>query len=823
MTPVADVCLVRTAGVPAAALDELRLRATTAALSQAARTQAATDSAAGVLEQTLHAAVPGLERPVRRVALRLKRDLHNGRRVGGAPEELERVAHALGPDGARRLEAWRELVAVSDATRDHARETARTELAAAEAALAGHLAQPRLRAAIALASPSFAGELARHGAPAPAGGRVGRTSFGYLVRAAAKTSPFSSFGRVRPARLSRAVPAQPERCSIAATPALALWLLHAVARDAELASALRFTANPTLRRRGDALLFLEGVPLSAQGFLWRRETVVELPGDWAQRLEGLHDGSYDQVLARTRSHTALVRLLDTDLVRARGPWALHEPNRVLALARAVGALSGPRAHRLAGSLRALSAELEGIAGSDASSRVTRIEGVRSRTAATLAELGRPRGHALAEVGVAYEDVAEPARVPALGPYVEADLLRLAALLRPRILRTQLYDELLAFFCSRYGDAGVCDDVTAFLVRFMGDAGAVASLRHAMRTDALALHARAPGPPLAGGPGLALAGASVLFQLAAPDAGALARGEHLLVVNQVAHGGGGLVARLTAPGDEGTRETLARWLADRCPAGARPWQISFAADWNGLQRPVPGLAPVLPWPGDVAAADDGEVTLDDLSLEHDRDSDTLVLRDRDGRPVVPLYTGTVPPSLVAGPAGLLVTLGDPWIVGPGPAPAGELGTGIRHAPREQDGRIVLSRRAWTVPADDFPRPRVGEAPDVLLDRAQAWRRGHELPEEVYVTAVRPRPALTARLRKPLWLAWDSPHALHAAAALVDGPGEQLRLAEALPGRREHWFEASDGTRRAAELVALLRCALSPEAHQPPLPALGLSGS
>jgi hypothetical protein len=70
------------------------------------------------------------------------------------------------------------------------------------------------------------------------------------------------------------------------------------------------------------------------------------------------------------------------------------------------------------------------------------------------------------------------------------------------------------------------------------------------------------------------------------------------------------------------------------------------------------------------------------------------------------------------------------------------------------RVPPAARSWRAGARAFPRRRAGERAAEFLRRANAWRRTHGVPPEVFLTCDRQRPAWAVRERKPVWPRVDS---------------------------------------------------------------------
>lgn len=824
---VAPVLQARVNSVPVEALDTLSLGRTVRTLQALLDLEGDLAALACPVTDALYALVPSLDddRALRRAVLALKRDVHNGRTPGCTAGQLDAILGRLGPDDAALLRRWLEGVRRRDELRRQAEEAFGEELTAAGQALVASLWDPGLLRGLSLASPDFVATLVRgKEEEARPGTRFARSCFSYLARAAVKTSPFSTLTRVGLAYFDR--PSEPARDAGAGSVlaylsrGFALAWLMACARDRRLARAFQYELNRSIRQGDGGSAVLVPDYLCRDGFFFRNDRFVSAGGyaHYIRRLMPLGRAPYDAYLAALggpEAHGTFARLMAVGLIRPVAPWERMEEATLGRLAEAIGQVPDEVAQQVADLLRALQSVAERATTAGPAERVRLIHEFRSRSeAGYVSLLGQQAPHWHGEAGVLYEDARVEHAIPPLGEAVAADLKRLGAAMRPYIIRTHLYDYLVADFVARYGRGAVIDDVLDFLTRFCARPDFQQLLMRAMRADteatAVPWHERTALPV---GRGSAAPSATVFFQLAASSPEAVRRGEHLMVFNNLNPGLGGLFARfnpLFAEGP-GLREQVHRWLAELYP-GARVYDFPIFADWSSLQQRGLGGRPVLLWPAEWPALDDRDgLDLRSLRLSHDPATDTLTLLDPTGTPAALSYLGVVPHFLISGPLRLLFVLMDPWQNGfrfsagisfftrPRPVPEA-----VAFTPRETMGRLVLRRASWRMPVRAFPVPEPGEAPFRFLERAHRWRTLHGIPEEVFLNTEYARMDLTVKRRKPLWVRFDSYHALAAAAqTLADGDVTAVVLHEALPGREQHWVPGGDGRPRAAEFAALLR--------------------
>jgi len=835
---VCEVALVRASGVPPAVLDGLCVPRTSAALIDLAAAEQVLATLSDRVEEALFALVPQLDDDphLRRRVLTLKRNVHNRRSPGIETATCDDIERRLASGDAAHLHTWLVHAAVRDRAEGVVDEELPAELARAARMMVSAVRDETLLRGLALASPSFTTDLLTQPSAADLrpGARFARTAVSYLARAAVKTSPFSSLTQVSVALVStghadrthRGLPSapasDPQRRVVLGSVALAREWLLACAREPALAAALRYRARGGLRQLGDRLLTVLPAYSCDDGFFIAPEQLVDV-GLYAQVLSRLADlgphASYQETLAvlpGTQPEATFLRLLQMGLLDPVAPWAAHSTNPTaeladLAAAAASGAseVDAPTVALYATRLRQLADAHECLPTTAARHRPALLEHIRTVSEEGLNERGAAPPW-LASAPLVHEDMAADLTAPNLGPAVHADLVSVARMLQATTIRTRLYDHLLGHAVARFGSGG-SGDLLSFLYSFVERPDAHDLFRDSLAEDTAAL--RAPHrsrAPVETGRSTARPSATLFVQVAASDVAAVQRGEYLLVVNQTNPGLGGLFARFSQlPGSESVAATLKQWAAQLVP-DARPVELPISADWSSLQARGRGILPTLRWPSEAPMREtDSSLSLDSLRLVHDAGTGTLTIVAGDGEPVAPLYLGTVPPYVLYGPVRLLLTLVDPWMNGV------RFGTHdfsrrsrpsaphhVTLTPRHSSGRVVLQRAQWRVPPGQMPIQERGETIAAFVRRADRWRRQHHLPTEVFLSVEQRTVSHRPNRRKPIWLSFDSPHSLAAAAGLLDSSTVAVLLTEALPARDQHWIQTRDGTTRAAEFLTLV---------------------
>lgn len=189
------------------------------------------------------------------------------------------------------------------------------------------------------------------------------------------------------------------------------------------------------------------------------------------------------------------------------------------------------------------------------------------------------------------------------------------------------------------------------------------------------------------------------------------------------------------------------------------------------------------PGETSTVpEEARIHLDDLYVEHEEDSDRLVLRSRRlDREVIPVYLGYLVPLALPEISRTLLLLSpssmarmDVW----GGVPESEARDGVTARPRVTYGSLVLSRRSWSTSAASLPgRQQPGVDEHGWFLGWQRWRREHGLPAQVFATvASGPHGGAGA---KPSCVDFDSGLSLTAFEALVRNETDRIVLREMLP--------------------------------------------
>lgn len=740
------VVLARRCGLPLEALDALH---EPGIVAQARRLEAAREDLEAlrvVVEDVLHDLVGGCEdRDRRRALLAARRNIHRGVVADRHVELLRRI-------GRDRPEVSRWLDAAQEVARAAATETEdRRRLAAAAARAASALRDPQLTRGIAFASTAFARDLRC----APSTGldaetRLARTAVSYLVRAALKPSPFSTLTTVHPATADPVVPGDADTPAAWARDVttfrpLAVELHRRCVTKPFAWSGphpVRAVPAATMQLRDAAYAFLPSYAQKA-GLYYRTDEITEVTGETPP--------------------VTPARGVESGRLHAPRPWDLSDGHELTALHADGRRRAWP--DPVVGVLDRAARAVEDVeAAATPEDVLDALDGLGAVAQEALTQVGSRAGAWLLKEPLVHEIVAgEPVPGPGggLGPAAEQ-------VLAGRVVPMSFYENLRQVAEAVHGFE------PAPLIDFCAEV-TIAAERAQLRTVSGADLADLPRGHLS----LARP-ASVVYHQQAGD---------LIVVNTVMAdylGSRSRWGRLGPLRDAVVRDAVTT-AALRHP-GTVPYQFSASTDWTTTQRPGPGL-PLAEW-GGALLDHPGAVDLARFTVRLDRDSRTLQVADPDGAPAALLYGGAIPPHLLKGVEGVLAMICSPWAVIPPRTRPAPTDGGTVAARLERDG-IVWSRRTWALAPEAVPVWERGASVTEFVARVDAWRRGHGMPEQLFVAAATASGA--RRVGKPTWVSLE--HPLTLVTALRRPPDlAQWVVTEALP--------AVSGPGRVVEYVSVV---------------------
>jgi len=818
----AEVCslapytLLRFATLPFSALEALQPRQTSIAVSRQLAAEQGMAREVPVLTDALYALVGRTspdDKHYRRKVLQLRREIHNCTPTNLDAALLARVGHDLAAqhgDLHLALARWVEAQAEFKTSQSSAQTLLDQELATQlRPNLRAALKDPLFGHALALAAPGIVAHAQRE-TSLPGKGtpdNFERSMLGYLTRAAAKTSPFSSF------MSTTALGLQPPSQDAAGS--------RLVIRDVKHECRTRLNRGVIARIARTALPAIDGGPLLnvnptfaavgnqrfravcdrhlvVLGRPWRQQsrTHFQFQDSLSRVLLGHGDRAPASVwqerfmaagIDSKRARELVSQLLVRNVLQSQGFTDAFDPQPEYALLRELDGLDGPVATETRANVQSM---IEICSSMDDGDRVDGGERIRQLEVATLTQAGAANAEALQNVVL--EDCWSSASVE----NVHVEQLAAAGDLR-RFLSTQvgispLYLRLRDRFVAQFGAGGSCNDVLAFLVDSGMDLVGPREYGDTRRDDE-----NIPAP----------IGATLPVTVQAQAiAGAQPDGPQL-VVNQVFENAAWLAARFSfgsTPEHDRLRAGIRQWLCT--VAGDRePVDVVFNGDCNDLQAHPRLTKRVLSWPGESLLVDPADsLDLRNLRLSHNSADGLLELKDPDGRGIHLCHLGATMPSPSWGMPFALSILTQPYqLMRPDfqPSAQGQAGD-IEFVPRMRAGRVVVRRAAWWVRTSYlmrawFAAKGARRLADVRRDCARTGlptlffaRR----PPQAQSSAISNK-ALDAN-RKPLWVDIGNPFCLSVLERMCEGM-EWMSITEMLPGSEQLWLEV-DGARHVSEL-------------------------
>ncbi|CAM3351886.1 lantibiotic dehydratase [Kibdelosporangium persicum] len=266
--------VVRTAGLPANALRQLRFAESFALVDRLAGDRAWLHAEGNALADELHAIIGTAGDADRPRLVGLRRALHRVRPPSGR-EWNEQIVAALPADVVDRVREWIVTLRTVQRVATALPDVFVAELAAKDLELRAVAARPQFQRALAHASPALSGELSKwlSGRRRPQRQSLIRLAK-YVARAVAKTSPLSTFTVSGLGTWSEAdddTRQKPEGAVVGVTE-LDGGLLHLLTRglrnDPRLSAAMPVRANPSITLHDDRVMFVGTTA---------REPVVSVP------------------------------------------------------------------------------------------------------------------------------------------------------------------------------------------------------------------------------------------------------------------------------------------------------------------------------------------------------------------------------------------------------------------------------------------------------------------------------------------------------------------------------------------------------------------
>lgn len=798
---LAPYILLRFATLPYAALEHLRPPATSELVARQLRAESAMAAEAASLDPALFALVSRIEpgdKHYRRQVLQLKREVHNATCTALAGEIRGRIQEDFRAEGAE-LEAslvrWLTAQELLRKTQSELEPQLQDDIARVlRPALRAALQSPMFKRALAMASSGLIAH-ARRESRLPS--KIQPDSFersllGYLTRAAAKTSPFSSFMSTTALGIDPRPDGRPEAEGLQHS--CRMRLNRGVVARLRRVMASRGVGSPMVKANATIAL-LGGQRYRA---LCSRNVVV-LGRPWRQQAVTtfqLHDSLSGVLLAHLSDPPAppavwqsrfldagvppervvelVPQLLERDLLQLDVGTDAFDPQPERSLP-GMQSEEAEGACEVVAPVRRLVAACEALdAGEIDGDRESQIAGLRDLELQALGDRSQEPFQ-----NIALEDCWSSGMAGGIGSGQLVALDDVSRFLSGQIGISPTYARLRDRFTAKYGKNGRCNDVLGFLVE---QGTQLVAAREYGDTRAEEVHPAPAGATLA---------VTLQTQIVAAEAGT----EPLMVVNKVFEGAGWLAARY-AFGETAEhrtlREGLTRWM-DSVAGGRLPVDLIINGDSNDLQAHPRLTERVLRWPGEpLRDGTPGAVDIGDLALVHDAGRDLLELVDRQGRGIHLCYLGATMASPSWGIAYALAILTQPYqLMRPAHKPSADESRGeVEFVPRRMAGRAVLQRAHWWVSTAYLQRTWFARAGAARLVDVRREAARLNLPEVFFARRQASLAGVSSSVldanKKPLWVDVLNPFCLALVERLAANV-EWLCFTEALPGPSEQWLE------------------------------------
>lgn len=342
---------------------------------------------------------------------------------------------------------------------------------------------------------------------------------------------------------------------------------------------------------------------------------------------------------------------------------------------------------------------------------------------------------------------------------------------PELQINPLYTLMRAHFIKTFGIRGTCSDVMVFLFDLANQ-----MIIRDSKTDSCDMHL--PDE---------LVGISILGQrLAAEGSNADA-----FIVNQAFAGAGWLTARYIGELDHlrnGVKSEFKNWLS-KLYSQREIVEVMFSGEANALQHHVPLTERFLRWPLEPLAKMRNQIQLSDVSLVYDEPTNALRLLEKGSHLIAPIYLGGLLPLPSWGPIYFLLLLSTPHLLQPlhHQKPKDHDGMLVEYRPRESRQGVVLRREAWFVRVDYLRtvlHPSKPERMRALRLFLETWR----IPTDFFARLVSSNFDRRAdrNARKPQYIDSETFFGVELLSEIValGQETDSIEIFEVLPGRVDH---------------------------------------
>lgn len=818
---LAPFTLVRIAGLPYQTMRNLGLTKTSKSISEIMKIEECISECRDRLDQALFKLIPELDDDavaLRRSVLKLKRNIHNGRKANIDQCLMAQLEVLLGDEDADLLRRWSEAHVQLEQTLLEARhfhdEEMQTHL---RKELREPLKQEAFKKALSFASAGVAAHAKRE-KKLPTKVKPDnfeRSLFGYIIRAAAKTSPFSSFmsmtavpidfsNKTTTAKQAGFSLSQPKyqlrtRLNRGIPYRIFKHAMLFIQRHNEsliyLNSSVKLLDDQRITALCDRDMVLLGRPWTESRMaIYRLNAKLtqalidkEFSGNWQQWVHYL----VEQVdVSEEQANMLLEKFIRKGLLESPPLSNTYDPMPELRLVEFMAESNLETIKQVGQHVAKMINICEDVTYDKSDQRANKVK-----------EIVKLENEALALLGVTrykrYHNTAlEDCWFPGGDAHIAGDdLSQLSGLenfLSTQVIYSPQYLRLREYFIEFFGESGVCKNVSGFLT----DVGE-------KLVDITEYGAAQKNQKEVVAPSGVRFSVTAQVQLAVQD-----QGPPLIVVNRVFDRPVWLASRF-AFGDNGEKsflqDSLTHWL-NELSESAEPVDLLINGHSNDLQAHPRLTKRAISWPFRSESTDLIDlIDMDTLTLTHDPVSGLLRLFDQHDQELKLVYTGSTFPTPAWGIPYALILLTQPFTLSrPNfrpPVLSSE--KSIINNPRIVHENVILSREFWWVKSEYLLKNWFSEKG---VDRILAAKRDCNdkgLPSLFFVKSfedfqgagIVPHNALATE-RKPLWIDIENPFSLALMEKLASN-NEWLSLTEALPSPDEQWLDI-DGDKHVTEL-------------------------
>jgi hypothetical protein len=761
------------------------------------------------LIDVLFSIIPNVEeKPLRNTLMKLKRDLHNDRKVSLTEQKVNSILSILNDSQVELFRKWYRTNNELVSTEKHLRETYELELAYAEKNLKAAFEDTKeneLLRGLAVVNPSLVETiLGKKDKKWNLDSNITKSAYSYLQRAILKTSPLSTLTQLASTSLENMGEIswnQGPRNSLRWSRVLITSFYEYLSKDVAFNHLIKFTLSTEVNFDGKSRR-IRGVYYNQGGFSWKKEEIVSnnmlvgVLSKLGKKFDSpffLHD--LEKELEVPNKSMIVKLLLSQRLVRPVVPFSSSVDDPFNKIADFIEQRNKEKDQPLISSLRKVELLRSKLITEEKPSRRLNIVNKIRAEFHTIIELYPFVDSNRLNDTLLYEDVRSDYPVPYLGEYVREDLEAIRKCIEPYVFVTNFHSQLIDWFIDRVGEGEKCD-LLSFLSQLASKENILSKMTSSARNyDMNPLNSKnIVKEPLT---------YNVFFQLAAKNYSDILNGNYQLIVNKISNGRGTIFSRFTKLfNPDSYRSQLEEWLSQTFDG--EPIEFSVSTDWSNLQENFSTLSHFIRWVEDLDYTDSGvKHRLKDFDVIHDPVHNSLKIFNKSGNVVSPVYTGTVPEHMTSGINKIFMTLANPWIIntpfGINPRPfQTEFHESKIHVEREEHGRIVLNREKWLFPGADFEEIlSTPEKMDAMYQIREFFSMNH-IPKEVFAMVSDEHGHLLGK--KPFYLNIDNIYSINMLIKSMNN-SKYVMFTEMQPDQNHTWFKNDAGEPLVTEFVSL----------------------